>query len=161
MPRSVFAGFRFRLTSSPGGPLVAALRPLYRDVEELLTERAVEVDHVTVYRWVLRVEADQTTVVSRRGFEFHRDISGGRHKPDGVLVLPGHFPSMTFPVWGGTPRGTPMPRWPGWSWTSSATVPTGGEKVLVDGWWLVVGGSGGRPPRHPAPPAPSTDPTDW
>jgi len=25
----------------------------YRDVEELLTERGVEVDHVTVYRWVL------------------------------------------------------------------------------------------------------------
>jgi len=26
----------------------------YRDVEELLTERGVGVDHVTVYRWVLR-----------------------------------------------------------------------------------------------------------
>jgi len=26
----------------------------FRDVEELLTERGVEVDHVTVYRWVLR-----------------------------------------------------------------------------------------------------------
>jgi DDE domain len=26
----------------------------YRDVEELLSERGVEVDHVTVYRWVLR-----------------------------------------------------------------------------------------------------------
>jgi transposase-like protein len=26
----------------------------YRDVEELLAERGVEVDHVTVYRWVLR-----------------------------------------------------------------------------------------------------------
>jgi transposase-like protein len=26
----------------------------YRDVEELLVERAVEVDHVTVYRWVQR-----------------------------------------------------------------------------------------------------------
>jgi transposase-like protein len=26
----------------------------YRDIEELLTERGVEVDHVTVYRWVLR-----------------------------------------------------------------------------------------------------------
>jgi transposase, IS6 family len=24
----------------------------YRDVEELLAERAIEVDHVTVYRWV-------------------------------------------------------------------------------------------------------------
>ncbi len=26
----------------------------YRDVEELLAERGVEVDHVTVYRWVRR-----------------------------------------------------------------------------------------------------------
>ena len=27
----------------------------YRDVEELLVERGIEVDHVTVYRWVQRV----------------------------------------------------------------------------------------------------------
>ena len=26
----------------------------YRDLEELLVERGVEVDHVTVYRWVQR-----------------------------------------------------------------------------------------------------------
>jgi transposase-like protein len=26
----------------------------YRDVEELLVERGIEVDHVTVYRWVQR-----------------------------------------------------------------------------------------------------------
>jgi transposase, IS6 family len=26
----------------------------YRDVEELLAERGVEVDHVTIYRWVQR-----------------------------------------------------------------------------------------------------------
>jgi transposase, IS6 family len=26
----------------------------YRDVEELLVERGLEVDHVTIYRWVLR-----------------------------------------------------------------------------------------------------------
>jgi len=26
----------------------------YRDVEELLTERGIQVDHVTIYRWVLR-----------------------------------------------------------------------------------------------------------
>jgi hypothetical protein len=28
--------------------------PSYRDVEELLAERGVAVDHVTVYRWVQR-----------------------------------------------------------------------------------------------------------
>jgi transposase, IS6 family len=26
----------------------------YRDVEELLAERAIDVDHVTIYRWVRR-----------------------------------------------------------------------------------------------------------
>jgi len=54
-PRSTFAGFRF-----PSDVIVLAVRWYlrfglsYRDVEELLTERGVEVDHVTVYRWVLR-----------------------------------------------------------------------------------------------------------
>jgi transposase-like protein len=54
-PRSAFAGFRF-----PSDVIVLAVRWYlrfglsYRDVEELLTERGVGVDHVTVYRWVLR-----------------------------------------------------------------------------------------------------------
>ena len=54
-PRSTFAGFRF-----PPDVIVIAVRwhlrfgLSYRDVEELLTERGVEVDHVTIYRWVLR-----------------------------------------------------------------------------------------------------------
>ncbi len=54
-PRSAFAGFRF-----PSDVMVLAVRWYlrfglsYRDVEELLTERGVEVDHVTVYRWVRR-----------------------------------------------------------------------------------------------------------
>ena len=54
-PRSAFAGFRF-----PPDVIVLAVRWYlrfglsYHDVEELLTERGVEVDHVTVYRWVLR-----------------------------------------------------------------------------------------------------------
>jgi transposase-like protein len=53
--RSVFAGFRF-----PPDVIVVAVRWYlryglsYRDVEELLSERGVEVDHVTIYRWVLR-----------------------------------------------------------------------------------------------------------
>ena len=55
LPRSVFAGFRF-----PSDVIVLAVRWYlrfglsYRDVEELLAERGVEVDHVTVYRWVRR-----------------------------------------------------------------------------------------------------------
>jgi transposase-like protein len=55
IPRSAFAGFCF-----PPDVIVLAVRWYlrfalsYRDIEELLTERGVQVDHVTVYRWVLR-----------------------------------------------------------------------------------------------------------
>jgi transposase-like protein len=52
-PRSTFAGFRF----SPEGIVVAAvpaLQPLLPDVEELLVERGVGVDHVAVFRLVQR-----------------------------------------------------------------------------------------------------------
>ena len=52
---SVFAGFRF-----PPEVISLAVRWYlrfglsYRDVEELLAERGITVDHVTVYRWVQR-----------------------------------------------------------------------------------------------------------
>jgi transposase-like protein len=55
LPRSAFAGFRF-----PPDVIVLAVRWYLRfglscrDVEELLAERGIEVDHVTVYRWVQR-----------------------------------------------------------------------------------------------------------
>ena len=51
--RSGFAGFRF-----PPDVIIVAVRWYlryalsYRDVEELLAERGVKVDHVTVFRWV-------------------------------------------------------------------------------------------------------------
>ncbi|MGW4946885.1 IS6 family transposase [Actinoplanes sp. NPDC004185] len=54
-PRSAFACFRF-----PAEVIMVAVRWYlryglsYRDVEELLTERGIQVDHVTVYRWVHR-----------------------------------------------------------------------------------------------------------
>ncbi|MCW2643768.1 MAG: Integrase catalytic region [Dactylosporangium sp.] len=54
-PTSGFAGFRF-----PPDVIVVAVRWYlrfnlsYRDVEELLVERGIEVDHVSVYRWVQR-----------------------------------------------------------------------------------------------------------
>ena len=54
-PRSAFAGFQF-----PRDVIVLAVRWYlrfglsYRDVEELLAERGVQVDHVTVFRWVQR-----------------------------------------------------------------------------------------------------------
>ena len=63
---SAFAGFRF-----PREVISVAVRWYlryglsYRDVEELLVERGVDVDHVTIYRWVQRftpefVEAART-----------------------------------------------------------------------------------------------------
>ena len=54
-PRSSFAGFRF-----PSDVIMTAVRWYlryglsYRDVEELLAERGIEVDHVSIYRWVQR-----------------------------------------------------------------------------------------------------------
>src|ERR1700733_7428331 len=54
-PRSSFAGFRF-----PQDVIMIAVRWYlryglsYRDVEELLAERGIVVDHVSVYRWVQR-----------------------------------------------------------------------------------------------------------
>src|SRR6266496_278872 len=54
-PRSAFAGYRF-----PPEVITLAVRWYlrfglsYRDVEELLVERGIEVDHVSIYRWVQR-----------------------------------------------------------------------------------------------------------
>jgi transposase-like protein len=54
-PRSAFAGFRF-----PPDVIIVAVRWYlrfglsHRHVEELLAERGVEVDHGSIYRWVLR-----------------------------------------------------------------------------------------------------------
>ena len=54
---------RVRRSGFPPDVIVVAVRWYlrfglsYRDVEELLTERGVEVDHVTVYRWVIRFTA--------------------------------------------------------------------------------------------------------
>jgi transposase, IS6 family len=56
---SVFAGFRF-----PREVIGVAVRWYlryglsYRDLEELLAERGVTVDHVTIYRWVQRFTAE-------------------------------------------------------------------------------------------------------
>ena len=55
VPRSALAGFRF-----PPEVITVAVRWYlryglsYRDVEELLAERGMRVDHVTIYRWVQR-----------------------------------------------------------------------------------------------------------
>src|ERR1019366_1959408 len=54
-PRAAFAGFRF-----PPEVILISVRWYlryglsYRDLEELLAERGIEVDHVTLFRWVQR-----------------------------------------------------------------------------------------------------------
>ena len=79
---SAFAGFRF-----PREVISVAVRWYlryglsYRDVEELLAERGVTVDHVTVFRWVQRftpefVEAARTC----------RHVPGGRWFVDETYV---------------------------------------------------------------------------
>ena len=53
--RSAFVGFRFlSAVIVLAVPWYLCYGLSYRDVEELLVERGVEVDHVTIYRWVLR-----------------------------------------------------------------------------------------------------------
>jgi transposase-like protein len=62
VPSSAFKGFRF-----PPEVIVLAVRWYlrfglsYRDVQELLTERGIEVDHVTVFRWVQRFTPSSLT----------------------------------------------------------------------------------------------------
>jgi IS6 family transposase len=80
--RSAFAGFRF-----PPEVIVLAVRWYlrfglsYRDLEELLTERGVEVDHVTVYRWVLRF----TPLLAEAGRPCRRAV-GDRRAVDETYV---------------------------------------------------------------------------
>jgi transposase-like protein len=81
-PRSAFAGFRF-----PPEVIAVAIRWYlryglsYRDVEELLAERGVEVDHVTVFRWGPAVHA----TAGRRG-RFCRHSPGDRWFADETYV---------------------------------------------------------------------------
>jgi len=79
---SAFAGFRF-----PTEVIVVAVRWClgfnlsYRDVEELLVERGVEVDHVTVYRWVQRF-----TPLLADAARFRRHSPGARWFVDETYV---------------------------------------------------------------------------
>jgi hypothetical protein len=69
--RSSFAGFWF-----PPEVIAVAVRWYvryglsYRDVEELMAERGIEVDHVTIYQWVQRftptADRRDTTLPARR-----------------------------------------------------------------------------------------------
>jgi transposase-like protein len=85
-PKSAFAGFRF-----PAEVIVVAVRWYlrynlsYRDVEELLVERGIEVDHVTVYRWVQRF-----TPLLADAARFTRHSPGDRWHVDETYVKTSH-----------------------------------------------------------------------
>jgi IS6 family transposase len=79
---SAFAGFRF-----PPEVISLAVRWYlryglsYRDVEELLAERGVTVDHVTVYRWVQRFAPEFISAARP-----HRRLPGDRWFVDETYV---------------------------------------------------------------------------
>lgn len=66
--RSAFAGFRFPAeVDRCRGAVVPALTLSYSDIEELLTERGIEVDHVAIDRWLQRF-----TLLLAHGARFSR-----------------------------------------------------------------------------------------
>jgi transposase-like protein len=83
-PRSALAGFRF-----PAEVITLAVRWYlryglsYRDVEELLAQRGVEVDHVRVYRWVERL-----TPLLADAARFVRHAPGDRWFMDETASVP-------------------------------------------------------------------------
>jgi transposase-like protein len=86
--RSAFAGFCF-----PPDVIMLAVRWYlrfalsYRDVEELLGERGIQVDHVTVYRWVQRF-----TPLLADAARPCRHAAGGRWEVDETYVkVAGHW----------------------------------------------------------------------
>src|SRR5881394_3436308 len=84
-PRSAFAGFRF-----PPDVIIVAIRWYlrfglsYREVEELLAERGIEVDHVTVYRWVQPFSHEFAKAARSR-----RRVVGDRWRVDETYVKVG------------------------------------------------------------------------
>src|SRR2546422_9383556 len=84
-PSSAFAGYRF-----PPEVITLAVRWYlrfglsFRDVEELLAERGVEVDHVTVYRWVHRFAPEFAEAAAAR-----RHIVGDRWHVDETYLKVG------------------------------------------------------------------------
>ncbi len=81
-PTSAFAGYRF-----PPEVITLAVRWYlrfglsYRDVEELLAERGIVVDHVTVYRWVQRFAPEFAEAARAR-----RHVVGDRWRVDETYV---------------------------------------------------------------------------
>jgi len=62
----------------------------YRDVEELLAERGLHADHVTVWRWVQRYAPEVKSAPTLKAQTDERQLAGGRdlHLGQGQLALP-------------------------------------------------------------------------
>jgi IS6 family transposase len=72
---SAFAGYRF-----PPEVITLTIRWYlwfglsYRDVEELLAERGIEVDHVSIYRWVQRFAPEFAEACGVKKLDPARDL---------------------------------------------------------------------------------------
>jgi transposase-like protein len=84
-PRSAFTGYRF-----PPEVITLAVRWYlrfglsYRNVEELLAERGIQVDHVSIYRWVQRFAPELAEAARAR-----RHVIGDRWHVDETYVKVG------------------------------------------------------------------------
>src|ERR1700736_6775670 len=73
-----------------GGWLVSAFSLSYRDVEELLADRGLHADHVTVWRWVQRYAPEMECRLRSGAQTDQRKLAGGRnlHTSQGEVALP-------------------------------------------------------------------------
>jgi hypothetical protein len=103
MPSGI-VGFRF-----PAEVILLAVRGYlrcglsYRDLEELLAERGIEVDHVTLYRWVQRFTPLLIDAPRRLGT--WRGIAGSSTRP--TSRSPGSGPTSTGRSTCSRSRGSP------------------------------------------------------
>ncbi len=114
-PRSAFAGYRF-----PPEVITLAVRWYlrfglsYRDVEELLAERGIEVDHVTVYRWVQRFAPEFAQAARARqhvvGDRWHVDETYLKTEGPGGTCSGRSISSARSSTCTSRPAGTPMRR---------------------------------------------------
>jgi hypothetical protein len=113
-PVSAFAGFRF-----PPEVIIVAVRwylrfnLCYRDVEELLVERGVEVDHVTVFRWVQRFIPLLAHAAHSQLKQRLRPMRGLRTDRTAQVIIAGHAFTQNLPV-GTTSSQSTSPAPGGW-----------------------------------------------